>query len=88
MREEEEACSCFQGIAEGEKWQLCWENRGWVWLRFNSNIGSKGDIPGRSGVGVGYIRILRCTLEDRRGSQVRAREDPGDPWGVREHVGA
>lgn len=54
---------------------------------FDPRVGLSAARQG-SGVGVGYIRILRCTLEDRRGSQVRAREDPGDPRGVREHVGA
>lgn len=54
---------------------------------FDPRVGLSAERQG-SGVGVGYIRILRCTLEDRRRSQVRACEDPGDPWGVREHVGA
>lgn len=54
---------------------------------FDPRVGLSAERQG-SGVGVGYIRILRCTPEDRRRSQVTACEDPGDPWAVREHVGA
>lgn len=31
----------------------------------------------------GSTSILRCVLEDKRGSQVRAHKDSGDPQGVR-----